>query len=114
MAPATLPPGLAAPAALAALEEERPTQASRVRAFEADLGARTARLEALDVQTCPVFLTYPADAGLDELSDRIASSAPDIDFTSPDGVQHTSWTLVSQWDTQFIESRFDSIPNRWR
>ena len=58
-----------------------------------------------------MFLTYPADAGLDELLDRIASGEPDINFTSPDGVQHTSWTLVSESDTQFIKSRFDSIPN---
>ena len=58
-----------------------------------------------------MFLTYPADAGLDESLDRIARGEPDIDFTSPDGVQHTSWTLVSESDTQFIKSRFDSIPN---
>ena len=72
---------------------------------------RVAHLEALDAQTGPVFLTYPADAGLDELLGRIASGEPDINFTSPDGVQHTSWTLVSEEDTQFIKSRFDLIPN---
>ena len=32
---------------------------------------RVAHLEALDAQTGPVFLAYPADAGLDELFDRI-------------------------------------------
>ena len=37
---------------------------------------RVAHLEALDAQTGPVFLTYPADAGLDELLDRIASGEP--------------------------------------
>ena len=41
----------------------------------------------------------------------MASGEPDINFTSPAGVQHTSWTLVSESDTQFIKSRFDSIPN---
>ena len=37
---------------------------------------RVAHLEALDAQTGPVFVTYPADAGLDELLGRIASGEP--------------------------------------
>ena len=72
---------------------------------------RVAHLEALDAQTGPVFVTYPADAGLDELFGRIASGEPDHDFTAPDGVQHTSWTVSSGEDAQFIASRFDAIPN---
>ena len=72
---------------------------------------RVAHLEALDAQTGPVFVTYPADAGLDELLGRIASGEPDHDFTAPDGVQHTSWTVSSGENAQFIASRFDAIPN---
>ena len=72
---------------------------------------RVAHLEALDAQTGPVFLAYPADAGLGELFGRIASGEPEHDFTAPDGVQHTSWTVASEEDTQFIASRFDSIPS---
>jgi uncharacterized protein (DUF1015 family) len=72
---------------------------------------RVAHLEALDAQTGPVFVTYPADAGLDELFGRLASGEPDHDFTAPDGVRHTSWTVSSGEDTQLIASRFDAIPN---
>ena len=72
---------------------------------------RVAHLEALDAQTGPVFVTYPADAGLDELFGRLASGEPDHDFTAPDGVQHTSWTVSSGEDALFIASRFDAIPN---
>ncbi len=72
---------------------------------------RVAHLEALDAQTGPVFMTYPADAELDALFDRLASGEPDHDFIAPDGVQHTSWTVASGEDAQFITSRFDSIPN---
>ena len=72
---------------------------------------RVAHLEALDAQTGPVFLSYPVDAGLGELFGRIASGEPEHDFTAPDGVQHTSWTVASEEDTQFIASRFDSIPS---
>jgi uncharacterized protein (DUF1015 family) len=72
---------------------------------------RVAHLEVLDAQTGPVFLTYPADDALDGLFDRITGGDPDTDFTAPDGVRHTSWTVASGEDTEFIESRFDSIPN---
>ena len=72
---------------------------------------RVAHLELLDAQTGPVFLTYPADAALDGLFGRITGGEPDTDFTALDGVRHTSWTVASKEDTEFIESRFDSIPN---
>ena len=72
---------------------------------------RVAHLEALDAQTGPVFLTYPADSALDGLFDRVTGGEPDIDFTAPDGVQHTSWTVALGEDTSLIKSRFDSIPN---
>ncbi|HJO08415.1 MAG TPA: DUF1015 family protein [Verrucomicrobiota bacterium] len=72
---------------------------------------RVAHLEALDAQTGPVFLTYPADAELDGLFGRIAGGEPDHDFTAPDGVRHTSWTVASAQDTAFIKSKFSSTPN---
>jgi len=72
---------------------------------------RVAHLEALDAQTGPVFLTYPADSLLDGLFDRVTGGEPDIDFTAPDGVRHTSWTVALGEDTSLIKSRFDSIPN---
>ena len=72
---------------------------------------RVAHLEVLDAQTGPVFLTYPADAELDALFERVASGEPDVDFTAPDGVRHTSWTIAAGEDTAFVESRFDGIPN---
>lgn len=72
---------------------------------------RVAHLEVLDAQTGPVFLTYSADAELDALFDRVAAGEPDVDFTAPDGVRHTSWTIAAGEDTAFVESRFDGIPN---
>tara|TARA_Y100000588_G_scaffold158961_1_gene172871 strand:- start:46 stop:1263 length:1218 start_codon:yes stop_codon:yes gene_type:complete len=71
---------------------------------------RVAHLEVLDAQTGPVFLTYPADAEMDGLFDRITGGEPEVDFTAPDGVRHTSWTVALGEDTSLIESRFDSIP----
>ena len=65
---------------------------------------RVAHLEVLDAQTGPVFLTYPADEELDALFERVAVGEPDVDFTAPDGVRHTSWTIAGGEDTAFIET----------
>ena len=72
---------------------------------------RVAHLEVLDAQTGPVFMTYPADTELDGLFDPITGGEPEVDFTAPDGVRHTSWTVALGEDTSLIESRFNAIPN---
>ena len=71
---------------------------------------RVAHLEVLDAQTGPVFLTYPADSELDALFKRVAADDPEVDFTAPDGVRHTSWTIAAGEDTAFVETRFEGIP----
>jgi len=71
---------------------------------------RVAHLEVLDAQTGPVFLTYPADSELDALFKRVAADDPEVDFTAPDGVRHTSWTIAAGEDTTFVETRFEGIP----
>jgi len=54
---------------------------------------RTRHMLALGAQTGPVFLTYRAVAGVNELAARLISGAPIIDFEAPDGVHHTIWRV---------------------
>jgi len=54
---------------------------------------RTRHIVDLHAQTGPVFLTYPAVAAINALSDRIAQAAPLFDFTAADGVRHTIWRM---------------------
>lgn len=54
---------------------------------------RTRHMLALGAQTGPVFLTYRASADVNDLARRIGASAPLIDFTAADGVQHTLWRV---------------------
>ncbi len=54
---------------------------------------RTRHMLALGAQTGPVFLTYRASADVNDLARRISASAPLIDFTASDGVQHTLWRV---------------------
>lgn len=71
---------------------------------------RVRHIETLNSQTGPVFLTYRAVPLLDELFKRITSGAPDIDFTAPDNVRHTSWPIRDAGIIVKIESEFARIP----
>jgi uncharacterized protein (DUF1015 family) len=55
---------------------------------------RTRHMLALGAQTGPVFLTYRADATIDEMARRVSAGDALFDFNAPDGVQHTVWRVV--------------------
>lgn len=74
---------------------------------------RVRHIEALDAQTGPVFLVYPARAELDARFEKITESAPAIDFASNDGVRHSAWIIQNPEDAQFIETQFASMPNTY-
>ncbi len=71
---------------------------------------RVRHIETLDSQTGPVFLTYPADPELDRRFAEIAAQPPEIDFTAPDGVRHSSWTIRDAATVRFVETKFAAIP----
>ncbi len=69
---------------------------------------RTRHMLALGAQTGPVFLTYRASADVNDCARRSTASAPLIDFTAPDGVQHTLWR-VGGADRDAIVAAFSRI-----
>jgi len=71
---------------------------------------RVRHIETLNSQTGPVFLTYRANATLDELFKKKSAEAPEIDFTAKDGVRHTAWVISDPASIQRIESEFARIP----
>ena len=71
---------------------------------------RVRHIEALNSQTGPVFLTYRALAPLDAFVAAKIAGPPVVDFTAPDGVRHTSWTISQADDIHFIENQFARIP----
>ena len=72
---------------------------------------RVQHIEALNAQTSPVFLTYPAARALDGFIAEKTAGRPEIDFTARDGVRHVSWTIREPHDTRFIETQFARIPH---
>src|SRR6185437_5393166 len=71
---------------------------------------RVRHIETLNSQTGPVFLTYRANATLDELFKNKSAETPDIDFTAKDGVRHTAWVINDAKTIQQIEGEFGRIP----
>ena len=71
---------------------------------------RVRHLEALEAQTGPAFLLYRATAPLREVLTQQGASAPEIDFTAPDGVQHTCWTITDPGAITRIRAAFREVP----
>jgi uncharacterized protein (DUF1015 family) len=71
---------------------------------------RVRHIETLNSQTGPVFLTYRANAALDELFNQRTGETPDIDFTAKDGVRHTSWVIADAKTVEVIRAEFARIP----
>ncbi|MCC7461713.1 MAG: DUF1015 domain-containing protein [Gammaproteobacteria bacterium] len=72
---------------------------------------RVRHIEALNAQTGPVFLTYPASAAIDAFVAGRIADPPLVDFTAADGVRHSSWTVADAAGMAFIERAFAAIPN---
>lgn len=72
---------------------------------------RVRHIETLNSQTGPVFLTYKADPELDARFSEITSGLPDVDFTAADGVRHSSWSIADAASIDFVQRKFQSIPN---
>jgi uncharacterized protein (DUF1015 family) len=71
---------------------------------------RVRHIESLDAQTGPVFLTYKAVPAIDALVARITADAPEVDFTAPDGVRHSSWPVVDAADIGILTDEFTKLP----
>ena len=57
----------------------------------------------------PVFLTYRAVPVVDERVAKVTATAPEFDFTAPDGVRHTFW-VVPDGDAPFFVEAFRRVP----
>lgn len=71
---------------------------------------RTRHINLLGAQTGPVFLTYKARADVDALLAELSGGEPDIDFTAPDGVRHSSWIVRDGEAAGRIEALFREVP----
>jgi len=55
----------------------------------------------------PVFFSYPAVSEVDVLIEKETKNAPEYDFTSEDGIQHTLWVISNQETVEELVKLFD-------
>ena len=70
---------------------------------------RTRHIETLSAHTGPAFLTYKDDAEIDALVAAACTTEPLYDFTAPDGIRHTVWTLPAASNDALVAA-FARIP----
>lgn len=64
---------------------------------------RTNHIVTTEAQTGPVFLTYKGVPAIDEVVEKVTlGEKPLYNFTASDGIQHTIWTLPSEYNQLFI------------
>ena len=71
---------------------------------------RVKHMDALNAQVGPVFLTYQAEANIDELIESVTQTEPEYEFTLDDGIRHIFW-VVSESETLInIQQAFAAVP----
>ncbi len=71
---------------------------------------RVRQIEALDAQTGPVLLAYPAAPEVDSILAAATQAHPDADATSESGVRHTLWAIRDAATLARLTELFDALP----
>lgn len=71
---------------------------------------RVRQIEALNVQTGPVLLAYPAREDVDGLLEGASAGKPDVDLVADDGVGHSLWVVRDSAVIERISAGFEAMP----
>jgi len=99
--------GLVAAASVADYDSNRIRKHEFTRPDKED--DRVRQIEALNAQTGPVLLAYPASATADALIAAIAQGAAAADVTAADGIRHQIWVLKDTAQIAAITQTFDGM-----
>jgi uncharacterized protein (DUF1015 family) len=99
--------GLVAAASVADYDSNRIRKHEFTRPDKED--DRVRQIEALNAQTGPVLLAYPAAPQVDELLATVTNSQPEADVTADDGIRHTLWVISDEALLTRITAAFDTM-----
>ncbi|MDP2826873.1 MAG: DUF1015 family protein [Sulfuritalea sp.] len=99
--------GLVAAASVADYDSNRIRKHEFTRPDKED--DRVRQIEALNAQTGPVLLAYPAAPAADALIDAIAQGVPAADVIADDGIRHQIWVLTDAARITAITQAFDAM-----
>jgi uncharacterized protein (DUF1015 family) len=71
---------------------------------------RVRQIEAVNAQTGPVMMGYPAAPEIDTLLARAADRPPNIDVTADDGVRHQLWVIADDATIAALTRAVDALP----
>jgi uncharacterized protein (DUF1015 family) len=71
---------------------------------------RVHQIEAVNAQTGPVMIAYPAAPEIDAILARTASGTPEVDVTADDGVRHQMWPLSDEAAVAALTRAADALP----
>ncbi len=71
---------------------------------------RVRQIEALNAQTGPVMMGYPAQPAIDAMLARATGRGADVDVTADDGVRHQMWVIGDEAAIAALTRAFDALP----
>ena len=71
---------------------------------------RVRQIEAVNAETGPVMIAYPAAPAIDAILAEASSGTPDVDVTGADGVRHRMWVVTDRAAIASLTSAIDALP----
>jgi uncharacterized protein (DUF1015 family) len=100
--------GLAAVASLADYATNRIRKHELTTPLKED--DRVRQIEAVNAETGPVMMAYPAAPHVDAMLAKATGGAPKIDVTADDGVRHQLWVVEDAETIGRLTRAFDALP----
>jgi uncharacterized protein (DUF1015 family) len=100
--------GLAAVASLADYASNRVRKHELTTPVKED--DRVRQIEAVNAQTGPVMMAYPAAPQIDAMLARAADRDADVDVTADDGTRHQMWIVDDDGVIAPLTRAFDALP----
>jgi uncharacterized protein (DUF1015 family) len=100
--------GLAAVASLADYETNRVRRHEHTTPVKED--DRVRQIDAVNAQTGPVMMGYPAAPEIDAMLARAAERATDVDVTADNGVRHQLWVIGGDDPIAALTRAVDALP----
>ncbi|CAN0178298.1 unnamed protein product [Pylaiella littoralis] len=70
---------------------------------------RTRLTHTQNANAGPVFLTYRADEGVDEIVQKMTQDKPEVQFTAEDGTEHSVWPVRDPVNVFAIQKAFEIV-----
>jgi uncharacterized protein (DUF1015 family) len=71
---------------------------------------RVRQIEAVNAQTGPVMIGYPATPQIDAVLARATTKSPEVDVTADDGVRHQMWVIDDDETIAAVTRAVDALP----